>query len=59
MAEYKAYQLTFFQRFRALRRMHMTLDEYDSDIAVALKVLTGGHTWDTFNQIRADASDIW
>ena len=45
--EYKAYELSFFQKQRSLARLHKVLDECDNDMADALKLLTGGHLWDT------------
>ena len=45
--EYKAYELSFFQKQRTLARFHKVLDEMDNDMADALKMITGGHLWDT------------
>ena len=45
--EYKAYDLSFFQKHRALARFHKVLDEMDNDMADALKTITGGHLLDT------------
>src|SRR3981189_419368 len=45
--EYRAYQLSFFEKHRSLARLHKVLDELDNDMADALKMLTGGHLCDT------------
>src|SRR3981189_1655819 len=39
---YQGYQMNIFQKFRALKRFYYMLDEYDNDIANAIKVFTGG-----------------
>src|SRR3981189_2624924 len=49
--EYRAYEFGFFQKNRLLARLHKTLDEFDDDVADLLKVVTGGHLWDTQSYI--------
>ena len=49
--EYRPYEFGFFQKNRLLARFHKTLDEFDDDVADLLKVVTGGHLWDTQSYI--------
>src|SRR3981189_324118 len=49
--EYRPYEFGFFQKNRLLARFHKTLDEFDDDGADLLKVVTGGHLWDTQSYI--------
>src|SRR3981189_383909 len=39
---YQGYQMNIFQKFRALKRFYLMLDEYDNDVANAIKIFTGG-----------------
>src|SRR3981189_2886222 len=48
---YQPYEFGFFQKNRLLARFHKTLDEFDDDVADLLKVITGGHLWDTQSYI--------
>src|SRR3977135_1038668 len=52
MTEYKPYQMSIMEKYRALHRFHYVLDEYDTDMSDALKVLTGGSNNDLFGEIR-------
>ena len=54
LAEYKSFQMTIFQRFRALKSYHAFLEEYDNDAANCLKVLSGGSNNDIYSQLFAN-----
>src|SRR3981189_2668370 len=57
MLEYQGFQMNIFQKYRALKRFHHMLDEYDDDIANAIKIMTGGNNNDIVSQLSI-ASDI-